>query len=89
LNGGCKKLIKNIAKLDEEISKTKTKISEMNAHLKELERRKTEAENFEIVSMVRDTELSPEQFKEFLALYRQKTENADSGTGKEGKTDET
>ena len=41
------------AKIETEIEKVKTKIAEQQAKLKELEQRKVEAENSEIVDIVR------------------------------------
>ena len=46
------------AKLEAEIEKVKAKISEQQARLKELEQRKIEAENSEIVEMVRGMSVS-------------------------------
>ena len=46
------------AKIEAEIEKVKAKISEQQAKLKELEQRKIEAENSEIVDMVRGMSVS-------------------------------
>ena len=46
------------AKIEAEIEKVKTKIAEQQAKLKELEQRKIEAENSEIVDMVRGMSVS-------------------------------
>jgi len=46
------------AKIEAEIEKVKAKISEFQAKLRELERNKTEAENSEIVDIVRGMSIS-------------------------------
>ena len=46
------------AKIEAEIEKVKAKITEQQAKLKELEQRKLEAENSEIVDMVRGMSVS-------------------------------
>lgn len=46
------------AKIEAEIEKVKAKIAEQQARLKELEQRKIEAENTEIVEMVRGMSVS-------------------------------
>ena len=46
------------AKIEAEIEKVKAKIAEQQAKLKELEQRKIEAENSEIVEMVRGMSVS-------------------------------
>ncbi len=46
------------AKIEAEIEKVKAKIAEQQAKLKELEQRKVEAENTEIVEMVRGMSVS-------------------------------
>ena len=46
------------AKIEAEIEKVKAKIAEQQAKLKELEQRKIEAENSEIVDMVRSMSVS-------------------------------
>ena len=46
------------AKIEAEIEKVKAKITEQQAKLKELEQRKIEAENSEIVEMVRGMSVS-------------------------------
>ena len=50
--------ISKSAKIEAEIEKTKTKITEQQNRLKELEQRKVEAENSEIVEIVRGMSVS-------------------------------
>ena len=59
-------MIKNIQKLDEEITKTKKRLTNLTNHLRDLERWKREAENAEIVSTVRGMEITPEALKAFI-----------------------
>ena len=50
-----------IERIDQEITKVREKIAEYQDKLKTLEAQKTEAENLEIVQMVRALRLTPEQ----------------------------
>ena len=50
-----------IQRIDQEIAKVREKIAEYQDKLKTLEAQKTEAENLEIVQMVRALRLTPEQ----------------------------
>ena len=58
---------KKILKIEKEIQKTREKITEQQNKLKELEMQKTEAENLEIVQMVRSLHMTPAELSEFLA----------------------
>ena len=52
-----------IERIDQEIEKTREKIAEYQEKLKTLEAQKTEAENLEIVQMVRALRMTPAQLK--------------------------
>ena len=73
--GGNKQLITVTTKagnyfyirIDQEIAKTREKIAEQQEKLKDLEAQKTEAENLEIVQMVRALRLTPEQLNAMLS----------------------
>jgi len=69
--------MKNVEKIVDEIAKTKAKIIEFQNRLRELERQKVEAENFNIVLLVRGMELEPEKLRAFLEAYQK--ENLDAG----------
>ena len=56
-----------IERIDQEIAKTREKIAEQQEKLKDLEAQKTEAENLEIVQMVRALRLTPEQLSAMLS----------------------
>lgn len=58
---------KKVLKIEKEIQKTREKITEQQGKLKELEMQKTEAENLEIVQMVRSLHMTPAELSEFLA----------------------
>ena len=58
---------KKILKIEKEIQKTREKITEQQNKLKELEMQKTEAENLEIVQMVRSLHMTPAELSLFLA----------------------
>ena len=66
--------ISKSAKIEAEIEKVKAKISEQQARLKELEQKKVEAENSEIVDIVRGMSVSLEELPLVLQRLR------DSGT---------
>lgn len=56
-----------IERIDQEIAKTREKIAEQQEKLKDLETQKTEAENLEIVQMVRAMRMTPEQLSAMLS----------------------
>ena len=55
-----------IEKLEKEIDKTKNKIAEMQARLRDLEKQKTELENTDFVAVARSYHLTPQELAEFL-----------------------
>lgn len=62
--------ISKSAKIEAEIEKVKTKITEQQARLKELEQKKVEAENSEIVDIVRGMSISLEELPLVLQRLR-------------------
>ena len=56
-----------IERIDQEIAKTREKIAEQQEKLKALEAQKTEAENLEIVQMVRALRMTPAQLFAMLS----------------------
>ena len=58
------------AKIQAEIEKVKAKISEQQARLKELEQKKLEAENTEIVDIVRGLSISLDELPVLLQTIR-------------------
>ena len=56
-----------IERIGREITKTREKIAEYQEKLKALEAQKTEAENLEIVQMVRALRMTPAQLNALLA----------------------
>ena len=61
-----------IEHVNKDIDKTKEKISEFQARLRELEKQKTELENIEIVELVRGVEASPAELAAFIKAFREK-----------------
>ena len=59
-----------LEKIDTEIEKVKTKISAYQARLKELERKKAEQENTEIVGLVRGVDMTPQELAEFIRSHK-------------------
>jgi hypothetical protein len=58
---------RKILKIENEIQKTREKITEYQNKLKGIEMQKTEAENLEIVQMVRLLHMTPAELSVFLA----------------------
>ena len=56
-----------IERLDREIQKTREKITEYQNKLKELTAQKTEAENLQIVQLVRTMRLTPQELTAMLS----------------------
>ena len=56
-----------IERIDQEIAKIREKIAEQQEKLKDLEAQKTEAENLEIVQMVRALRMTPAQLSAMLS----------------------
>ncbi len=56
-----------IERIDQEIKKIRDKMAEYQERLKALEAQKTEAENLEIVQMVRSLRMTPEQLAAMLS----------------------
>ena len=56
-----------IQRIDQEIAKVREKIAECQDKLKTLEAQKTEAENLEIVQMVRALRMTPAQLSAMLS----------------------
>ena len=56
-----------IQRIDQEIARVREKIAEYQDKLKTLEAQKTEAENLEIVQMVRALRMTPEQLSAMLS----------------------
>lgn len=65
--------ISKSAKIEAEIEKVKTKITEQQARLKELEQKKMEAENTEIVDIVRGLSISLDELPVLLQAIRSGT----------------
>lgn len=55
-----------IEKLEKEIVKTKTKIADLQAKLRDMEKQKTELENTDYVATCRSFNVSPAELAEFL-----------------------
>lgn len=62
-----------IAKINTEIDKTKAKIAEFQARLRELDRQKTEIENTEIVELVRGVDATPQELAAFIRAFREQS----------------
>ena len=55
-----------INRIDKEIQKTRERITEYQNRLRELQAQKTEAENLQIVQMVRSMRLTPQELSQLL-----------------------
>ena len=56
-----------IERIDREITKTREKIAEYQEKLKTLEAQKTEAENLQIVQLVRSVRMTPQELSALLS----------------------
>jgi len=56
-----------LERIETEIEKTKAKIAEFQSKLRELERRRTEEINLQIVQIVHAESLTPQELAKFLA----------------------
>ena len=75
------------AKIQAEIEKVKAKISEQQARLKELEQKKLEAENTEIVDIVRGLSISLDELPVLLQAIRSGTSLGQSDPKEAGPDD--
>lgn len=55
-----------INRIDKEIQKTRERITEYQNRLRELQAQKTEAENLQIIQMVRSMRLTPQELSQLL-----------------------
>lgn len=77
-----------IDKIVAEIDRKKAKISELQADIRELEQKKTEQENLEIVGLVRGVNLPLEELAAMLQAFRKQSGTPDFMFKKEEPTDE-
>jgi hypothetical protein len=61
-----------IAKIKEEIEKTKVKMNKGQIRLRELEKQLTELENADIVAAVRGVDIAPEELAAFVQMFKKK-----------------
>lgn len=64
-----------LKKVTDEMDKTRAKISELQSRFKELERQRTELENADIIAMVRGIDVPPDEFGEFVRLFKEQQKN--------------
>jgi hypothetical protein len=60
-----------ISKIIDEIERTKAKIAELQALLPELDRKRVDLENSEIIKLVRSASIAPADLPEFLAAIKE------------------
>ena len=61
-----------IAKIKDEIEKTKIKISKGQIRLRELEKQLTDLENADIIAAVRGVEVAPDELAAFVQMLKDK-----------------
>ena len=59
-----------IKKVILDIEKTKDKITEMQSHIKDLDRQKTELENADIIATIRGIDISLDALEDFVLLFK-------------------
>jgi septal ring factor EnvC (AmiA/AmiB activator) len=62
-----------LQKIESDIAKMKSKISDYTARLKELERQKTEVENAGIIALVRDMDVLPDELSAFIRAFKEQS----------------
>lgn len=72
-----------IEKVEKEITKTKNKIAELQAKLRDLEKQKIELENTDYVAVARSFHLTPEELAEFLKTRQVPSTGKDLPKGQE------
>ena len=72
-----------IEKVEKEIMKTKNKIAEQQAKLRDLEKQKIELENTDYVAVARSFHLTPEELAEFLKTRQVPSTGKDLPKGQE------
>ena len=70
--------MKTIERIAEEITKTETKISELQTRLRDLRKQKSELEDREILSLVRGVSATPAQLQELLKTLQANQNKEDS-----------
>lgn len=73
-----------IEKLAKDIEKTKAKIAEQQARLRDLEKQKTELENTDFVAVARSYHLTPQELAEFLKTRQMESSQEPSPQEQEG-----
>ena len=73
-----------IEKLAKDIEKTKAKIAEQQARLRDLEKQKTELENTDFVAVARSYHLPPQELAEFLKTRQMESSQEPSPQEQEG-----
>jgi septal ring factor EnvC (AmiA/AmiB activator) len=71
--------MKTVERIDEEITKTKGKISELQTRLRDLEKQKKELEDREYLSLVRGIAATPGQLHELLKTLQGNQKKEESG----------
>lgn len=72
-----------IERVEKEITKTKNKIAELQAKLRDLEKQKIELENTDYVAVARSFHLTPEELAEFLKTRQVPSTGKDLPKGQE------
>lgn len=65
-----------LKRIESEIVKVKTKISDYTGRLRELERQKTEIENAGIIALVRDMDIMPDELTAFIQAFKAQSNGA-------------
>jgi hypothetical protein len=71
-----------IQKIDGDIERTKAKITELQALLPELERKKTDLENTEIVRLVRSANVAPGDIAAFIESMKKPRQESRANDGR-------
>lgn len=67
-----------VERINDEIKRVKVKINDYQNRLKDLEKQKIDAENAEIVMLVRGIDIAPGDLRKALEILQKQTNNAPS-----------
>ena len=72
-----------------DIEKTNTKIKELQILLPQLEKQRIDLENDEIITLFRSSKIAPDDFADFIRMYKERITAADRTNSSLANGDET
>ena len=78
-----------LQKLISDIEKTNIKIKELQILLPQLEKQRVDLENDEIITLFRSSKVAPDDFADFIRMYKERITAADRTKSSQSNGDET